>query len=99
VRFDRATKPGISNLLEILAACTGETPEALAERYTQYGALKVDTGEAVVEVLRPIQARYHELMTDRGELQSLLRIGAQKAGAVAAATLARAQAAIGMLPA
>ena len=52
VRFDRATKPGVTNLLEILAACTGEAPEALATRYTQYGPLKTDTGEAVVELLR-----------------------------------------------
>ena len=99
VRFDRAEKPGISNLLEILAACTGETPQALATKYTQYGSLKVDTGEAVVETLRPIQTRYHELMTDRGQLQSLLRIGADKARSVASATLARAQRSIGMLPA
>lgn len=99
VRLDRATKPGVSNLLEILAACTGEAPEALASRYTQYGPLKADAGEAVVELLRPIQARYRELMNDRGELQSLLRTGAGKARVVAAATLARAQAAVGMLPA
>ena len=99
VRFDRETKPGVSNLLEILAACTGETPEALAARYTQYGPLKGDTGEAVVELLRPIQARYHELMADPAELQSLLRKGADKARSVAAATLARAQSAIGLAPA
>ncbi|MEY2754427.1 MAG: tryptophanyl-tRNA synthetase [Actinomycetota bacterium] len=99
VRFDRENKPGVSNLLEILAACTGETPEALAGRYSQYGPLKGDTGEAVVELLRPIQARYHELMADPGELQSLLRKGADKARTVAAATLARAQSAIGLAPA
>ena len=73
VRFDRAEKPGVSNLLEILAACTSDTPEALATKYTQYGPLKADAGEAVIELLRPIQARYHELISDRGELQSLLR--------------------------
>ena len=99
VRFDRAAKPGVSNLLEILASCTGETPESLATRYTQYGPLKTDAGEAVVELLRPIQKRYHELMADRGELQSLLRTGAGKARVIAAATLARAQAAVGTLPA
>jgi tryptophanyl-tRNA synthetase len=98
VRFDREHKPGVSNLLEILAAATGESPEKVAGRYSQYGPLKTDTGEAVVELLRPIQARYGELMADRGELQSLLRKGAAKAGAVAATTLARAQSAIGMLP-
>jgi tryptophanyl-tRNA synthetase len=99
VRYHREEKPGVSNLLEILSACTGETPEALAQRYTQYGPLKTDTGEAVVELLRPIQARYDELMADPGELQSLLRKGAGKARTVASATLARAQAAIGITPA
>jgi len=99
VRFDREHKPGVSNLLEILSACTGETPQALADRYTQYGPLKNDTGEAVVELLRPIQSRYHELMADPGELQSLLRKGAAKARAVAAATLDRAQRNIGITPA
>jgi tryptophanyl-tRNA synthetase len=99
VRFDRANKPGVSNLLEILAACTGGTPEALAANYTQYGALKVDTGEAVVATLAPIQARYHELMADPGELQSLLRKGADKARAVASVVLARAQTALGLTPA
>lgn len=99
VRYDREGKPGVSNLLDILAACTGEAPDALATRYTQYGPLKGDAGEAVIELLRPIQARYHELIEDRGELQSLLRKGAGKAREVASATLARAQAAVGMLPA
>jgi tryptophanyl-tRNA synthetase len=52
----------------------------------------------VIELLRPIQARYDELMTDRAELAALLRKGSQKAGAVAAATLDRAYTAIGFLP-
>ena len=98
VRYDRQDKPGISNLLEILSACTGDAPEALAERYTQYGPLKNDAGAAVVELLAPIQARHRELMTDRGELASLLHKGATKARAVAEATLARAYDAIGLLP-
>jgi tryptophanyl-tRNA synthetase len=98
VRFDRAAKPGISNLLEILAVSTGSTPQDLADKYTQYGPLKTDTGDAVVEMLRPIQTRYTELMTDRGELASLLHKGADKATAVASATLDRAYNAIGFLP-
>ena len=60
--------------------------------------MKTDAGDAVVELLRPIQARYNELLTDRGELASLLRQGADKAGVVAAATLERAYNAIGFLP-
>ena len=98
VRFDRAAKPGVSNLLEILAVCTGSTPQEVAEKYTQYGPLKTDAGEAVVELLTPIQSRYNQLMTDRGELASLLRKGSDKAGTVASATLERAYNAIGFLP-
>ena len=90
VRFDRATKPGVSNLLEILAVATGGDPEKLATEFTQYGSLKVATGEAIVELLRPFQARYTELTADRGELASLLRKGADRARVVASATLERA---------
>lgn len=99
VRFDRATKPGVSNLLEILAVCRSTTPEALSASYSQYGPLKHDTGEAVVELLSPIQARYRELMNDQAELSRLLHVGADKARRVASATLARAYANIGLLPA
>ncbi len=98
VRFDREAKPGVSNLLEILSACVGRSPDDLAAGYTQYGPLKADTGEAVVELLRPIQSRYRELLGDRGELASLLRTGADKAGIVARATLQRAYDHIGLLP-
>jgi tryptophanyl-tRNA synthetase len=98
VRFDRVTKPGVSNLLDILAVATGSTPQELQGKYTQYGPLKTDAGEAIIELLRPIQARFNELMTDRGELASLLRKGSDKAGGVAAATLDRAYNAIGFLP-
>lgn len=98
VYYDREKKPGVSNLLDILSAATGAKPGDLAEHYTQYGPLKNDTGEAVVELVRPIQARYAELMADRAELQRLLRKGADKARAVASKTLDRAKNAIGFLP-
>ncbi len=97
VRFDRAEKPGVSNLIEILAACTSRTPQQVAAEYTQYGPLKADTGEAVVEILSPIQHRYHELMGDKAELSRLLRTGAEKARAVASATLERTYSNIGLL--
>lgn len=97
VRFDRAEKPGVSNLIEILAACTSRTPQQVAGEYTQYGPLKADAGEAVVEILAPIQHRYHELMGDKAELSRLLRTGAEKARAVASATLERTYSNIGML--
>ena len=98
VRFDVAAKPGVSNLLSILAAATGRTPEDCAEGYHQYGPLKQDTAEAVVELLRPIQARYTELSADPAETARLLAVGADKARGIAAGTLARAREALGLLP-
>ena len=98
VRYDPETKPGVSNLLSILAASTGDEPAELAGRYTQYGPLKSDTAEAVVELLRPIQARYAELAADPATTAAILELGAKKAEAVAATTLARARQAIGLLP-
>ena len=98
VAFDRERKPGVSNLLEILAAATNESPASLATTYTQYGKLKQDTGEAVAEMLRPIQTRYHELMADPAELSNLLTLGKDRASKIAQATLARAHSAIGLYP-
>ena len=98
VAFDRERKPGVSNLLEILAAATNESPASLATTYTQYGKLKQDTGEAVAEMLRPIQTRYHELMADPAELSNLLALGKERASKVAQATLARTHSAIGLYP-
>ena len=98
VEFDRERKPGVSNLLEILAAATNESPASLATTYTQYGKLKQDTGEAVAEMLRPLQTRYHELMADPAELSNLLALGKERASKVAQATLARAHSAIGLYP-
>jgi len=97
VRYDPAAKPGVSNLLEILAAATGQTPANVAHGYTQYGPLKADAGEAVIEMLTPVQRRYQELMADRGELASLLHKGADKARSVASVTLRRAYDAVGLL--
>ncbi|MFZ4518785.1 MAG: tryptophan--tRNA ligase [Microthrixaceae bacterium] len=98
VRYDPEAKPGVSNLLSILAAATGRTPEDVAAAYTQYGPLKADTAEAVVELLRPIQARVAELRAHPGETAALLATGADKAEAVAEQVLSRATAAIGLLP-
>jgi tryptophanyl-tRNA synthetase len=99
VRYDPATKPGVSSLLDILAAATGRTAEEAARGYTQYGPLKSDTGDAVVALLEPIHARYRELIDDRAELTRLLQIGSNRARNVASKTLQRAYDAIGLIPA
>src|SRR5215211_5756702 len=81
IRHDPAEKPGISNLIEILAVTTGTPVGEIEARYDGqgYGAFKEDVGEAVVELLRPIQERYQELRADTRELERLLARGAEKA--------------------
>ena len=98
VTYDPGTKPGVANLLSILAAATGTTPQAAAEGFHQYGPLKQATGEAVIELLRPVQQRYAELAADPAEVARLLAIGAHKAKDVASKTLERAERNLGLLP-
>ena len=98
VKYDVAGKPGISNLLDILSASTGKPVDELVSQYSQYGALKADTGDAVIAVVEPIRTRFEELMQDKGELARLLSIGNDRARNVAAVTLQRAHSAIGLLP-
>ena len=97
VAYDRANKPGITNLLDILSAATGTPAEQLATQYSQYGPLKKDAGDAVIALIDPIRSRYHELMNDKGELARLLKIGNQRARDVATQTLDRAHRAIGLM--
>ncbi|MGY4998537.1 tryptophan--tRNA ligase [Streptomyces sp. 900105245] len=98
VGYDRESRPGVANLLEILAACTDGDPEALAGAYASYGALKKDTAEAVVEVLRPVRARHRELCADPAHVEGVLRDGARRAREMARPTVDAAYRAIGLLP-
>ena len=98
VRYDPAAKPGVSNLLSILGAATGNNPADAAAGYNQYGALKSDTADAVVAMVSPIAARRAELVADPAELARIIANGADKAEAVASVTLARAKEAMGFLP-
>lgn len=98
VRWDLQDKPGVSNLLEILAAIKGGRPQEIAAGYENYGKLKADAAEAVVETLRPLQERYREFAQDPGSVQAILADGASRAGDMAAKTLERARSAIGLLP-
>jgi tryptophanyl-tRNA synthetase len=99
VAYDREARPGVSNLLEILSACEGGNPEALAGVYETYGSLKKDTAEAVVEVLRPVQQRHKELCADPAYVEGVLRDGAEKAREMARPRVDAAYRAIGLLPA
>lgn len=97
VYFDPDGKPGVSNLLSILGASTGRSPVEAATGIESYGDLKTTTADAVVEMLRPIQARYRELAGDPAETGRLLALGADKARQVASATLDRARENVGLL--
>ena len=97
VRYDPVAKPGVSNLLELLSASTGEDPAALATRYVNYGQLKADVAEALAELLRPVRARLMELHGEPGYVESVLAEGAAKAHAIAGPTLDRAMRAVGLL--
>ena len=98
VLYDPVAKPGVSNLLGILAAATGQNPVAVADEYAQYGPLKSDTADAVNEMLNPIRDRFAELSSDPGEIARVLATGADKARTVAAATLERARTNAGLIP-
>lgn len=97
VVYDRAARPGVANLLDILAACTGTDPAALAEGYAQYGPLKRDVADAVVELLRPVRERHAELAADPAEVEKVLREGAGRAREIARPVVDRAYEAIGLL--
>ncbi|HEY3811324.1 MAG TPA: tryptophan--tRNA ligase [Acidimicrobiales bacterium] len=97
VRYDPVAKPGVANLLELLAAVQGRRPEDVAGAYTQYGPLKADVAAAVVSVVEPIQAAYRKWTDDPGAAAEVLQAGAQRAGAVARVTLRRAYDAVGLV--
>ena len=99
IRFDREAKPGVSNLLGIFSAVTGESVESLETRFAGqgYGSLKGELAEAVVAMLDPMRLRTLELMSDKAELDRLLAAGAEKANELAEQTLKSVYEAIGFV--
>jgi tryptophanyl-tRNA synthetase len=90
-------KPGISNLIEILAAVSGQSPEQIERDFdgSGYGAFKTAVAEAVIDYLAPVRARYDELRSDEAELERIFAVGADKARAIAAETVSDVRAAMG----
>jgi tryptophanyl-tRNA synthetase len=93
-------KPGVSNLIEILAAVQGTAPEAVESLFSAggYGPLKQAVADAVVEYLAPVRERYAELRADEPALERILAQGADKARAMASDTLAEVRSAMGVGP-
>ncbi|MDT0347253.1 tryptophan--tRNA ligase [Streptomyces litchfieldiae] len=101
IRYDPVDKPGLSNLLTIYAALTGIGVQELEEKFTGqlYGPLKVELAEVFSDWVSPFRARTQEYLDDPAELDRILAIGAEKARAVAAGTLADVYDKVGFLPA
>ena len=100
IRYDREEKPGVSNLIELMAGVTDRSIDEVVEAYKDvqgYGYLKVDTGEAIVALVEPIQQRYHEIRNDHLALQNILKQGAEKASERAQIQLAKVKDAIGLI--
>jgi len=97
MRYDRAAKPGLANLLDLLAAATGRTPQEVAQGYTRYGDLKNDVAAALCESLRPVRDRRRALEGDLAYVDAVLERGATRAHELASVTYARAAAAMGLL--
>jgi tryptophanyl-tRNA synthetase len=100
VRFDRATKPGVANLLTIFSVLDGRSVDDLVAQYAGggYGALKKDLAEVVTNSFAPIRERTQQLLADPAELDRLLGQAAQRANEVADATLAKVYDLIGLRP-
>ncbi|MGC6508864.1 MAG: tryptophan--tRNA ligase [Myxococcota bacterium] len=100
VKYDVANKPGVSNLLTIHSAFSGQSIESLENHFEgkMYGHLKVETAEVVIEGLKPIQKRYNELMADKATLEQILSDGAESATRSARKTLSKVYKKIGLVP-
>lgn len=99
IYYDTAEKPGVSNLLSLLSCATGKSIDSLVPDYDgkMYGHLKGDVADAVVALVEPIQARYHELREDRSALEGIMRSGSDRARQKAAPTLEAAYKAVGFV--
>ena len=100
IRFDRDKKPGVSNLLGIYSAITGDPIKDLEQRFSGkgYGDLKSELAEVVVSALSPIRSRAQELLSDKAELDNLLAKGAARANELAEQTLRKVHEKVGFIP-
>ena len=100
VKFDESEKPGISNLLGIHSAISGQSIDSIVNEFAGkgYGDFKGAVAEIVVDYLTPIRSRTLELLEDPAELTSLMKVGADKANAVATETIKKTYEAMGLIP-
>jgi tryptophanyl-tRNA synthetase len=99
VRYDLAEKPGVANLMQIYASCTGKSFQTIENEFAGqgYGAFKTAVGESVVETLRPIREEAQRLMKDKAYLEGLCKTGAEKASYIANKTLRKVYKKVGLV--
>ncbi|MCM1252584.1 MAG: tryptophan--tRNA ligase [Clostridium sp.] len=90
-------QPGIHNLIDIYCACTGKTPQETEKEFDGkgYGDFKIAVGEAVVDILRPLQERFNDLSKDKAYIDGVIKNNAEKAGYYASKTLRKVQKKVG----
>jgi tryptophanyl-tRNA synthetase len=100
VRADEEAKPGVTNLLRIYSALTGEPVPALEDRYGSggYGAFKKDVAEAVVAAFAPIREKTEKVLADETHLDEVLALGAARASRVARETMDAVRERVGFIP-
>ncbi len=98
VRFDPENKPGVTNLMSIMSALTGQSMESIAAEYDGrgYGVFKDAVADAVIAALEPIQKRYDEISADKAYLESVMISGAERAGKLAARTMQKVRRRVGL---
>ena len=98
VRFDPENKPGVTNLMSIMSALTGQSMESIAAEYDGrgYGVFKDAVADAVIATLEPIQKRYDEISADKAYLESVMISGAERAGKLAARTMQKVRRRVGL---
>ena len=99
VRFDPAEKPGVANLMQIYSCATGKSFDEIEKDFLGkgYGAFKTAVGEAVVEQLRPIREEATRMLADKAYLESVYRMGAEKAAAASGKTLRKVYKKLGFI--
>ena len=100
IYYNTEEKPGVSNLLSLLSCATGKSIDDLVPSYQDkmYGHLKGDVANAVVELLTPIQTKFHQYRADQAFLDEVMRNGAEKASLRASKVLSKVYEAIGFIP-
>lgn len=99
IRYDRENKPGVSNLMEIYACCTGDSYPSIQNDFEGrgYGDFKAAVGEAVAETLRPIQEEYKRLLADKAFLEEVMKKNAGRASYIAGKTLDKVKRKVGFV--